>query len=296
MMESYVKSINIKGALMSLETPKVMGILNATPDSFYSGSRVADRESVARRVRQMVDEGVDIFDVGGYSTRPGCTDISPEEEYSRLSGALEVIRKHAPEIPVSVDTFRADVARRCVEDWQVDIINDIGGGTLDPEMFDTVADLDVAYILMHIKGTPATMGNFTDYEDVVAEVLSDLAFKVAELRRKKVRDVIVDPGFGFAKTVEQNYQLLALLDSFHLTGSPVLAGLSRKTMIWKPLGITAADAANGTTVLNTAALLNGADILRVHDVRNAKEAVKLTELMRNGATDNNRVIRKFANV
>lgn len=293
-MENYVKSINIKGRLMSLDTPKVMGILNATPDSFFAGSRAATREEIARRVRQMVAEGVDIIDVGGYSTRPGCSDISAEEEYSRLAGALEVIKENAPEVPVSVDTFRADVARLCVENWQVDIINDIGGGTLEPEMWDAVAELKVAYILMHIKGTPATMGDCTDYDDVVAEVLTDLAFKVAELRQKKVRDVIVDPGFGFAKTVEQNYKLLAALDRFHLTGAPVLAGLSRKTMIWNPLGITPDEAANGTTVLNTVALLNGADILRVHDVRNAKEAVKLTGLVKDGESDHNRVDRYFA--
>lgn len=294
MMDNYVKSINIRGRLMSLDTPKVMGILNATPDSFYAGSRAATREEIARRVKEMVAEGVDIIDVGGYSTRPGCSEISSDEEYSRLAGALEVIKEIAPDVAVSVDTFRADVARRCVEDWQVDIINDIGGGTLDAEMWDAVAELNVAYILMHIKGTPATMGDFTDYDDVVAEVLSDLAFKVAELRQKKVKDVIVDPGFGFAKTVEQNYQLLASLDSFHLTCAPVLAGLSRKTMIWKPLGIKADDAANGTTALNTVSLLNGADILRVHDVRNAKEAVKLVGMVKEGDNDRNRVDRIFA--
>lgn len=295
-MDSYVKSININGQLLDLTTPKVMGILNATPDSFYAGSRMTTRKDITRRVEEMISEGVDIIDVGGYSTRPGCSDISSDEEYSRLAVALEVVKEMAPEKPVSLDTFRADVARRCVEEWQVDIINDIGGGTLDPEMWDTVADLKVAYILMHMKGTPETMTKLTDYENVTAEVLTDLAFKVAELRQKKVRDVIVDPGFGFAKNVEQNYSLLAALDRFHLTGAPVLAGLSRKTMIWKPLGITAAEAANGTTVLNTLSLMNGADILRVHDVRNAKEAVKLVEMLKTADTDHNRVDRIFANV
>ena len=283
----YVKSINIGGELMSLSTPKVMGIINITPDSFYSGSRTSEREEIAGRVRRHLTDGADIFDIGGYSTRPGCSDVAPDEEYSRLARALEVIREVAPDVPVSVDTFRAEVARRCVEEWGVEIINDVGGGTLDPEMWDTVADLDVAYILMHMRGTPATMGDFTDYNDVVADVLSDLAFKVAALRQKRVRDVIVDPGFGFAKTVEQNYKLLAALDQFHLTGAPVLAGLSRKSMIWRALDIKAEEALNGTTALNTVALLNGADILRVHDVKEAVEAVKLVGMLREAADEEN---------
>ena len=283
----YVKSINIGGELMSLSTPKVMGIINITPDSFYSGSRTSEREEIAGRVRRHLTDGADIFDIGGYSTRPGCSDVAPDEEYSRLARALEVIREVAPDVPVSVDTFRAEVARRCVEEWGVEIINDVGGGTLDPEMWDTVADLDVAYILMHMRGTPATMVDFTDYNDVVADVLSDLAFKVAALRQKRVRDVIVDPGFGFAKTVEQNYKLLAALDKFHLTGAPVLAGLSRKSMIWRALDIKAEEALNGTTALNTVALLNGADILRVHDVKEAVEAVRLVEMLREAADEEN---------
>ncbi|MBD5196540.1 MAG: dihydropteroate synthase [Bacteroidales bacterium] len=283
----YVKSINIGGELMSLSTPKVMGIINITPDSFYSGSRTSEREEIAGRVRRHLTDGADIFDIGGYSTRPGCSDVAPDEEYSRLARALEVIREVAPDGPVSVDTFRAEVARRCVEEWGVEIINDVGGGTLDPEMWDTVAGLDVAYILMHMRGTPATMGDFTDYNDVVADVLSDLAFKVAALRQKRVRDVIVDPGFGFAKTVEQNYKLLAALDKFHLTGAPVLAGLSRKSMIWRALDIKAEEALNGTTALNTVALLNGADILRVHDVKEAVEAVRLVEMLREAADEEN---------
>ncbi|MDE6340248.1 MAG: dihydropteroate synthase [Muribaculaceae bacterium] len=288
-MADYVKSINIGGELMSLEFPKVMGIINTTPDSFYAGSRTSERDAIAARVRQLLTEGADILDVGGYSTRPGCSDISPDEEYSRLARALEVIRYIAPDMPVSVDTFRAEVARRCVEEWNVDIINDIGGGTLDPGMWDTVADLGVAYVLMHMRGNPETMGDFTEYDDVVAVVLEDLAFKVAELRQRKVRDVIVDPGFGFAKTMEQNYLLLAALDRFHLTGAPVLAGLSRKSMIWRPLGIDAEDALNGTTALNTVALMHGADIIRVHDVNAALEAVCLIQLVK-AATDERNVI------
>ena len=233
---------------------------------------------LAERVGRMMEEGADIVDIGGYSSRPGAADVSPEEEYSRLESGLEVIRTVWPEAVVSVDTFRSDVARRCVEEWGVEIINDISGGDLDAEMWETVASLKVAYVLMHMRGTPQTMTGLTDYENVTAETLSNLAFKVAALHGMGVTDVIVDPGFGFAKNVEQNYQLLSGLREFRLTGCPVLAGLSRKTMIWKPLCITPDEAANGTTVLNTIALLNGADILRVHDVRAAVEAVRLVSM------------------
>lgn len=272
-------SVNLRGKLMCFDTPKVMGIVNVTPDSFYEGCRMMDPEAIAVRVAAVMEEGADIVDVGGYSSRPGAVDVNPEEEYRRLALGLETVRRVWPEAVVSVDTFRAEVARRCVEDWDVDIVNDIGGGSLDPDMWETVASLKVAYVLMHMRGTPETMSGLTDYKDVSADILSDLAFKVAALHGMGVADVIVDPGFGFAKTVEQNYQLLADLREFRLTGAPVLAGISRKSMIWKPLGITADDAANGTTVLNTVALLNGADILRVHDVRRAVEAVRLVSLV-----------------
>ncbi len=270
-----VASINVDGSLVSFDTPKVMGIVNVTPDSFYPGSRVEDSADISDRVRLMLSEGANILDIGGYSSRPGADEVSPEEEYARLARGLEAIRKVKEDALVSVDTFRADVARRCVEEWHVGIINDIAGGDLDPEMWDVVADLGVPYVLMHMRGNPKTMGGLTDYNDVTAETVSALAEKTALLRQKGVRDIMIDPGFGFAKTVEQNYQLLSDLREFKIMGAPVLAGLSRKTMIWKPLGITADKAANGTTVLNTIALLNGADILRVHDVRNAVEAVKL---------------------
>ncbi len=274
-----IPSINVGGRLMSFDIPKVMGIVNVTPDSFYSGSRACRGEEVADKVLAMRAEGVDIIDVGGYSSRPGADEISADEEYSRLSIGLEAIRKVLPEAIVSVDTFRADVARRCMEDWNVEIINDIGGGDLDPEMWDTVSSFPVAYVLMHMRGNPKTMGCLTDYKDVTAETLSDLAFKASQLREKGVADIVIDPGFGFAKTLEQNYTLLSDLDKFHMIGCPVLAGISRKTMIWKPLGVTPENAGNGTTVLNTVALLNGADIIRVHDVRQAVEAVKLVSLL-----------------
>lgn len=269
--------INVGGNLMDFRSPKVMGIVNVTPDSFYGGSRVETAEAVRRRVAEMRRDGADIIDIGGFSSRPGASDVSPEEEYNRLAGGLEAVRIEWPEAIVSVDTFRAEVARRCVEEWNVAIVNDIGGGTLDPDMWNTVAELGVTYVLMHMRGTPATMTGLTDYGDVTAEVLSDLAFKLAELREAGVTDVIIDPGFGFAKTVEQNYRLLADLREFRVLGAPLLAGLSRKTMIWKTLGVTADEARDGTIALDTVALMNGADILRVHDVRPAVETIKLLE-------------------
>lgn len=269
--------INVGGNLMDFRSPKVMGIVNVTPDSFYGGSRVETAVAVRRRVAEMRRDGADIIDIGGFSSRPGASDVSPEEEYNRLAGGLEAVRIEWPEAIVSVDTFRAEVARRCVEEWNVAIVNDIGGGTLDPDMWNTVAELGVTYVLMHMRGTPATMTGLTDYGDVTAEVLSDLAFKLAELREAGVADVIIDPGFGFAKTVEQNYRLLADLREFRVLGAPLLAGLSRKTMIWKTLGVTADEARDGTIALDTVALMNGADILRVHDVRPAVETIKLLE-------------------
>ncbi len=269
--------INVGGNLMDFRSPKVMGIVNVTPDSFYGGSRVETAEAVRRRVAEMRRDGADIIDIGGFSSRPGASDVSPEEEYNRLAGGLEAVRIEWPEAIVSVDTFRAEVARRCVEEWNVAIVNDIGGGTLDPDMWNTVGELGVTYVLMHMRGTPATMTGLSDYGDVTAEVLSDLAFKLAELREAGVADVIIDPGFGFAKTVEQNYRLLADLREFRVLGAPLLAGLSRKTMIWKTLGVTADEARDGTIALDTVALMNGADILRVHDVRPAVETIKLLE-------------------
>lgn len=269
--------INVGGNLMDFRSPKVMGIVNVTPDSFYGGSRVGTAEAVRRRVAEMRSDGADIIDIGGFSSRPGASDVSPEEEYNRLAGGLEAVRIEWPEAIVSVDTFRAEVARRCVEEWDVAIVNDIGGGTLDPDMWDTVAELGVTYVLMHMRGTPATMTGLSDYGDVTAEVLSDLAFKLAKLREAGVADVIIDPGFGFAKTVEQNYRLLADLREFRVLGTPLLAGLSRKTVIWKTLGVTADEARDGTIALDTVALMNGADILRVHDVRPAVETIKLLE-------------------
>jgi dihydropteroate synthase len=272
-------TMNVKGRLIDFSTPKVMGIVNVTPDSFYAGSRTRGRDAIAGRLLAMREEGADMVDIGGYSSRPGAGEVDPGEEYSRLATALEVVRDVWPEVPVSVDTFRADVARRCVEEWGVDIINDIGGGTLDPAMWETVASLRVAYVLMHMRGTPATMQQLTGYTDVTAEVITDLARKVYELRGLGVNDIIIDPGFGFAKTVEQNFRMLDELGEFCKMGMPVLAGLSRKTMIWKTLGVTPEDSLPGTTALNAIALDRGASILRVHDVRPAADAVRLISAM-----------------
>lgn len=258
-----------------------MGIINATPDSFYPESRTPDAPAIENRALAMLEHGAGMLDVGGYSTRPGAPEVSPDEEFFRLAKALEAIRKVAPDAVISIDTFRADIARRCVEQFGADIINDVGGGTLDPAMAETVAELQVPYVLMHMRGTPATMQTLTDYADVTADIIRDLAFKADALRMLGVADIIIDPGFGFAKTVGQNFRLLRELGEFRRMGMPVLAGLSRKSMIWRALDTSPTEALNGTTVLNTIALLGGADILRVHDVAEAVEAVRLCNLTLN---------------
>ena len=274
-------SLNIHGSLYELDSPKVMGILNVTPDSFYSGSRCStDDALIERRVHQIIDEGADMIDIGGYSSRRNADDISPEEEYSRLDRGLRIIRTIAPQAIVSVDTFRADVARRCVENWGVEIINDISGGDLDDAMFDTVAGLKVPYILMHMRGNPATMNTLTQYDNVVVDVIKDLGAKVQRLNALGVADVIIDPGFGFSKTVEQNYRLMNHLGFFHSLALPLLVGISRKSMIYRPLGITPEQSLNGTTALNMVALAAGTHILRVHDVKEACEAVKIHNLIK----------------
>ena len=273
-------TLNLRGRQVTIDRPWVMGIVNVTPDSFYSGSRVADDRTLVERVRQMVADGADIIDVGACSTRPGSGQIDAQEEMARLQWALAVIGREMPGVILSVDTYRADVARRCVEQWGVDIINDISGGTMDKAMFPTMAMLKVPYVLMHMRGTPETMTTMTDYGDVAADVLDWLTRRIDELRQMGVADVIADPGFGFAKTLDQNYQLLGRLDAFHALDAPLLVGVSRKRMIYMPLGCTADEALNGTTVINTLALERGAHILRVHDVRAAAEAVKLVTLAR----------------
>ena len=273
-------SLNLKGRLVTIDRPWVMGIINITPDSFYSGSRVVDERTLIERVGMMLDDGADVLDVGACSTRPGSEQVDAQGEMARLDWALNAIRREFPDVILSVDTYRAEVARRCVEEWGADIINDISAGMLDPEMFATVARLRVPYVLMHMRGTPETMSSLTDYQNVAAEVLEWMARRIDELRQMGVTDIIADPGFGFAKTLEQNYELLARLEAFHVLDAPLLVGVSRKRMIYTPLQCTADEALNGTTVINTIALQQGAHFLRVHDVKAAVEAVKLTTLLR----------------
>ena len=269
-------SITVKGKSYEFRRPQVMGILNVTPDSFYSGSRMAtDEAMIAGRVSQMIDEGVDIIDIGAYSTRPNADDVAPEEENRRLSVGLDAIRSIAGDILVSVDTFRAEIAERCVKNYGVQIINDVSGGTLDAAMFDTVARLEVPYILMHMRGTPATMQSLTEYTDVTDDVIADLTAKGDALRNRGVKDIIIDPGFGFSKTVDQNYEMMARLDEFKKMGLPLLVGISRKSMIFRTLGTDAQHSLNGSTVLNTVSLMGGAHILRVHDVKECVETVKI---------------------
>ena len=267
-------SLNLRGKLVEIEHPWVMGILNATPDSFFSDSRVMNSEAIAERARTMVDEGADVLDIGACSTRPGAEVVTLDEEINRLYVAVRAVREAVGnDVILSVDTFRATVARYCVEVLGVDIVNDISGGDLDPEMHSVVAQLQVPYIVMHMRGTPATMQQLTNYDgDVAAVVLEELARKIDNLHQLGINDVIADPGFGFAKTVEQNYRLLSCLDAFHALDVPLLVGVSRKSMIQKVLNCTAQDALNGTTVLNTIAFMKGAHILRVHDVKAAVEA------------------------
>lgn len=271
-------TLSLRDRTLVLDRPQIMGIVNVTPDSFYSASRTFDVDSLEKKVEQMVSEGVDIFDIGAYSTRAGADDVSPEEELRRLQRGMEVVKRMAPNIPVSIDTFRANVARTCVEEMGADIVNDVSGGTLDADMAATMGQLDVPYILMHMRGTPATMQQFTDYPGgVVADVVADLKAKMEHFREQGCRQVILDPGFGFSKTLEQNYELMNGLTAFHELNAPLLVGISRKSMIFRLLGTSSAESLEGTTVLNTIAMLAGSHILRVHDVRAAVEARAILE-------------------
>jgi dihydropteroate synthase len=267
--------INAGGNLIDLDIPKVMGILNITPDSFYKGSRYRSDIEIIKAAELMISEGADILDIGGYSSRPGAADISVEEEAERVLHAIKLISGKFQDIVISVDTFRSEIARKAVEECGAHIINDISGGDADENMFGLVAELNVPYIIMHMQGNPGNMQDNPVYEDVVADILKWLGERIFRLRSTGVNDIIIDPGFGFGKTADHNFELLKRLDEFIVAGLPVLAGLSRKSMIWKTLDVTADDALNGTTVLNTLALAGGADILRVHDVKEAKQAVTL---------------------
>lgn len=274
-------SLNIKGRLLELNNPLVMGILNVTPDSFYQKSRKQTEQEIEERIIAILDEGGEIIDVGAYSSRPDAADVTEEEEMQRLIPVLTRLQKNYPDVIVSLDTFRAKIARKAVEEYGVAIINDISGGSLDTDMFATIAQLQIPYILMHMRGTPQTMQQFTTYNDIQEDIMLYFAEKLQILQLMGVNDLIVDPGFGFSKTVEQNYELMRSLSEFSIFERPLLVGISRKTMIHKLLNITPDESLNGTTVLNTYALLNGANILRVHDVKAAIEAVKIINQLKN---------------
>lgn len=276
-MTKKVFSINCGGRLISTQKPLVMGILNVTPDSFFDGGRYFDsKDAIRARANDILEQGGDMIDIGAYSTRPGADDVTPEEEWRRLAQALEVIKKDFPDAIISVDTFRGEVARRCVKEGGAHIINDISAYTMDPEMLPAVVELNVPYILMHIQGIPQNMQNAPHYEsDVTEEVITFLSAKLDELSSKGVSDIIIDPGFGFGKTVDDNYKMMADLRRFEVMDRPLLVGISRKSMIYKVLNGTPKESLNGTTVLNTIALMAGADILRVHDVKECVEAIKI---------------------
>lgn len=279
-------TLNIRGRLVTFDRPAVMGILNVTPDSFFSGSRAMSAYDIERRVETMLTQGVDIIDIGACSTRPGAEPVADDEETARLSCGMEIVRRLAPDIPVSVDTFRASVARRAVTTMGCDIVNDVSGGTLDDNMVATVADLHCPYILMHMRGTPTTMQTLTEYgDDVTATVISELQRQVRRFEQAGVADIIIDPGFGFAKTVDQNYAVMAGLRRFAIFGRPVLVGISRKSMITKALSIRADEALEATTALNAYALDRGADILRVHDVAAARQAVDIHVRIASASSD-----------
>jgi dihydropteroate synthase len=262
------KTLNLRGELLDTSYPRIMGILNITPDSFFSGSRIKD--NLREKADQMQAEGADILDVGGYSTRPGAAPVSKQEELDRVLPVVEYLIKNYPRVRVSVDTFRAEVARKSVGAG-ASIINDVSGGNLDEQMFDTVAELSVPYVLMHMRGTPETMSGLTDYKNITEDVIRELGQKLALLRSKGVKDIVIDPGFGFAKTISQNFELMKQLDALEILECPLLIGISRKKMIYESLLQKPENSLNGTTVLNSYALYKGASVLRVHDVKEAAE-------------------------
>ena len=270
------KHLNIKGKLLSTQRPLIMGILNITPDSFFDGGKYEYTTEIQKRVREIVDEGADIIDIGAYSSRPGAVDISEEEEWNRLKRGLDVIFEEYDDAIVSVDTFRSGIATRAIEAG-VAIINDISGGDLDKDMFQTISQLNVPYIVMHMQGTPQTMQDNPSYNNTISEIIFDLSKKIDTLRQYGVKDIIIDPGFGFGKLPNDNYSILNNLEKFTIFELPILVGLSRKSMIYKTIDSTPDNSLNGTTVLNALALAKGANILRVHDVREAVECVKLYE-------------------
>ena len=272
--------INVKGQLMDLSQPKVMGILNVTPDSFYAESRLQTEKEIILRLQEMENEGASIMDIGAYSSRPNAQHISIEEEMERLRNCLTLVNKECPNAIVSIDTFRADIAKMCVEEYGAAMINDISAGNMDKQMFATIAQLGVPYIIMHMQGTPQDMQSAPHYDNLLKEVFYYFSEKISKLRDLGVKDIILDPGFGFGKTLEHNYQLMNHLEEFSTFELPLLVGISRKSMIYKLLGTSPEEALNGTTALNTISLLKGANILRVHDVKAAVEAVNIVEKMK----------------
>jgi len=274
------KSINLAGELIDLSSPIVMGILNVTPDSFYDGGKYQTEKSILNRAEEIISQGGKIIDIGAFSTRPGSKEVSLKEELNRIVPAVKAIRDKFPQMHLSLDTYRSEVARIIVDDFGPCIINDISGGTMDEKMFEVVAGLKIPYILMHIQGTPGTMQDHPSYTDVVNEVILFLSQRVQKLKLLGVNDIIIDPGFGFGKLTSHNYELMNRLDSFKIFKLPVLVGISRKGMIWKPLGIKPDEALTGTIALNTLALLGNADILRVHDVKEAVQVCKIVNLLR----------------
>lgn len=273
------KTLNVGGRLIHFDSPKIMGILNITPDSFFDGGMLTDEKSVLLKAEKMISDGADFIDVGGYSSRPGASDISEKEELDRVIPTIEAIIKRFPECILSIDTFRSEVAKQAIESGAL-MVNDISGGALDSEMFALVARHHVPYILMHMKGTPQTMKSMAEYENLISEMLDYFHPKIDQLQQLGVADIMIDPGFGFAKTIAHNFELLKHLELLKVLNQPMVIGLSRKSMIWKTLNTDPENALNGTTVLNTIALLKGASILRIHDVKEAVEAVKLTNFVR----------------
>ena len=272
-------TLNVRGSQLDLSSPKLMGIINLTPDSFFDGGRNNSIENALKKSEEFLAEGADLLDLGAYSSRPGAEHISEETEHERLIPVVKAIAKEFPQALISIDTFRSGIAKAAIAEGG-HLINDISAGEMDENMFQTIAELKVPYILMHMRGTPKTMTQLTDYADLLSEISQYFSRKIKQLNDLGVHDLIIDPGFGFAKTIDQNYELLAKLDNLKILGYPILAALSRKSMIYKLLDTDAEHALNGTTAANTIALLNGANILRVHDIAEAKEAIQIVGKLR----------------
>lgn len=278
---SVKQTINCGGHVIDLRQPKIMGILNITPDSFYDGGRYYSESAILDRVNAMISEGADIIDIGGYSSRPGAEEISTAEEEKRVRLAMDTIRRHHSSFILSIDTFRSDIASMAVKEYAAAIINDISAGTLDSKMMRTASSLKVPFLMMHMKGTPKTMQIDPQYDNPISEIIAYFSERLAAAREAGINDIIIDPGFGFGKTVEHNYSILRDLNLLTLLGCPVAAGLSRKSMVYKPLGLVSENALTGTTAVHVLALLNGASILRVHDVKEAVQTARIVGLYRN---------------